>query len=649
MSARDDLVTVLGRYDDDAWAALASKGLLRRGRKDLEGLAVSLVSDDPVVVRVGDHQVTFAGPAPASATCSCPAVALCQHVITAGLWLADSGPAPDAGLHEALMAIDQAALLAHGGRAALRWAARFVADLEPDDVRISGEQQVQISFATPRVTFRFMGGGPAALLSDVKLPSPEKYAVAAVLAYQRAHGAEPPDVEPVRTRETATTRAQVGGRSRLLQAVSDLLLDTVRLGASHLSPAVHQRYETIAVWAQGAELHRLALLLRRLADQVELLLDRSARADEHALLDEAAIAYALACALQSAGEPPPTRLAGRARATYSTVRSMELVGLGGTPWHAASGYQGLTCLFWWVEERRFVSWTDARPDSMWSFDPRARWTQPGPWTGLRSPSMAAGRSVRLTDAQLSANGRLSGVERTRASVGPLLETPWSDLPIVEEWSALDDWVRGRRGLLDEPDPLRDWVLLKPAGADPAVFDPIRQAVWWVLRDGTGSGLGLSVRWTPLSSHAVSRLESLTPAELSEDALVLARLSSRSGQLTGEPVAIVRGREVDVLHFDEAPAHAKVTTRVLTERPEEEPAPAPLPGALLDLRTWLLRQLERGTGGTAPAALLKALDQRHRAARDLGFTVFPATDAAGDPAVQLLRSHYLTLQVADLLA
>jgi hypothetical protein len=681
VSALDDLVAVLQRFDDEAWAALANKGLVRRARKDLDALEVALASADPVVVQVGEHQVEFGASGPAGGACSCPAVTICQHVVTAGLWLAGhgaqdsspvttpdsasgadpgagpgvdpgAGPPPalaDTALHDELMALDQAALVAHGGRAALRWAAQLVADLDPDDVRISQGQQVQISFAAPRLTFRFVGGGLTGLISDVRLPAPEKYAVAAVLAYQRAHGAEPTPVEPLRARETATSRAQVGGRSRFLHAVSELLLDTVRLGASHLSPAVHQRYETIAVWAQGAELHRLALLLRRLADQVELLLDRSARADEHALLDEAAIAYALVSALDSAGEPPPSRLAGRARTTYTTVRSMELVGLGGMPWRAASGYHGLTCLFWWEEERRFVSWTDARPDSLWNFDPRARYTQPGPWTGLNSPSLTAGRSVRLTDAQLSPNGRLSGVERTHAAVGPLVDPPWSAMPVVDTWASLEERVRGRRSLLDESDPLRDWVLLRPAAADPAVFDPIRQTVWWALRDGTGSSFSLSMRWTPLASPAVQRLESLTSAEMPAGALVVARLAVRSGQLTGEPLSIVRGdRVVDVLHFDPAAARSTKERR-LTERPEEEEGQAPLPGPLLDLRTWLLRQMERGTGSAAPAVVLGGLDQRHRAVRDLGFAVFPAVADGSDPAVALLRSHYVGLQVAELLA
>ena len=90
VTAYDDLVAAAGRrYDDDAWAALANRGLLRRARKDLESLAVPLPSRPMPVVVAGGR----ARGAPSAlrdrpgATCSCPAATICQHVLTAALWL----------------------------------------------------------------------------------------------------------------------------------------------------------------------------------------------------------------------------------------------------------------------------------------------------------------------------------------------------------------------------------------------------------------------------------------------------------------------------------------------------------------------------------------------------------------------------------
>jgi hypothetical protein len=61
-----DAAAVLGRYDDEAWIALASRGLLRRARKDLETLAVRVTGEtqDGVEIAVGDQAVRIGAAGP---------------------------------------------------------------------------------------------------------------------------------------------------------------------------------------------------------------------------------------------------------------------------------------------------------------------------------------------------------------------------------------------------------------------------------------------------------------------------------------------------------------------------------------------------------------------------------------------------------
>ncbi|WP_418606117.1 NAD(P)H-hydrate dehydratase [Georgenia sp. SUBG003] len=70
--------------------------------------------------------------------------------------------------------------------------------------------------------------------------------------------------------------------------------------------------------------------------------------------------------------------------------------------------------------------------------------------------------------------------------------------------------------------------------------------------------------------------------------------------------------------------------------------------VLDLRGWLVRQAERGTGAASAAALAEVLREHHRRLRGIGLDVFPGDVPPGDVATQLLRSHYLVLQVTALL-
>jgi hypothetical protein len=674
VSARGEIVALVRRYDEDAWVALANRGLLRRATKDLAALDVHLTGEDDegVTVAVGDREVRIPVSGPSSATCSCPSAVICQHVLTAGLWLAASSPADEAvgveeapvaadpdRLHAELMALDEAALTSYAGRAGLRWAHQLLADLDSlaEQVGIERGEYVAVRLPRPEVTVRYLGGGLDALVLDQKVPQPQRIRVAAVLAWQRAHGLEQesPPLPKAAKEGTELTRSKADSRARLRTAVAVLLADTVRTGVSHLSGAVHERYTTLAVWAQGAEYHRLALHLRRLADQVELLLDRSARADDRRLLDDVVLARGLVRALDHAagGGTEPQGLVGRARTSYDPVASLPLVGLGGLTWRSGSGYHGLTCVFWAPERQRFLTWTDTRPEPVPGFDPRARWQQPGPWTGLDSPSATAGRRVTLTRALMSPESRLSGVESTSARLAQIeSDELLATLPVVETWAELGASDRSR-SLLDTPTAADRWTVVRPATYGPPQFDLNRQLLLWPLVDAVGQVLLAELPWADHHAHAIARIESLGPLP-EGTALVLRTRIGRDGPV-GEPVSLVLpGRPinpVDALHFHEGrPTKQSRWVAAMHGRPDreddtDEAARPPLP-PLVELRGWLEERAERGTSGADPRATAAELARLHRALRDVGLHCFPDLDpdAEPDPAELLLRSHYLLQQV-----
>ncbi|HJX90138.1 MAG TPA: hypothetical protein VJ372_06550, partial [Pyrinomonadaceae bacterium] len=83
------LVALVGGFDDASWEALASKGLVRRARKDLERLKVQIVDGggESLQIDVPPYVVLMPSSGPARATCSCPAPGVCQHILVAGLFL----------------------------------------------------------------------------------------------------------------------------------------------------------------------------------------------------------------------------------------------------------------------------------------------------------------------------------------------------------------------------------------------------------------------------------------------------------------------------------------------------------------------------------------------------------------------------------
>lgn len=195
-----DVAAVLGRYDDETWIALANRGLLRRARKDLETLEVRVVSEtqDGVEIAVGDRTVRMGVTGPGDAHCSCPSAVTCQHIITAGLWLASAAPepalrpeaavVPDADrLHGDLMAIDAAALTAHAGLPGYRWAHQMLDD-QATPPAITRGSYLTVTFERPALTVRYLGGGVDGLVLDQPVPDdgPRSAAVPVALAGLRA-------------------------------------------------------------------------------------------------------------------------------------------------------------------------------------------------------------------------------------------------------------------------------------------------------------------------------------------------------------------------------------------------------------------------------------------------------------------------------
>src|SRR5688572_29132954 len=84
----DRLKQIAAALDDDALAAMANKGLVRRAQKDLETAAPQIldVFGDRVRIQVAEAAVEIPE-LPSKSTCSCPATGICRHILSALLFL----------------------------------------------------------------------------------------------------------------------------------------------------------------------------------------------------------------------------------------------------------------------------------------------------------------------------------------------------------------------------------------------------------------------------------------------------------------------------------------------------------------------------------------------------------------------------------
>jgi SWIM zinc finger len=658
VSALDDLRALLARFDDAAFEALANRGLLRRARKDLEkSTPVLVAATASVEIAVGEWNVRMDSRGPAQAECSCPSAGTCQHILAACLWVKEGvagggarAPAaperesapPLEALHAELMSFDAAALSAWSGLPAFRWALELVRDSEGEDkVAIGGERNIVVAFAHPRVEMRYVGGGLDAAILDVASQDPRKYVAAAVLAYQLAHGRAlppPPErrggtrplalgVDHAGSESVATHRDTL--REKVLEAAGRLVVECVMTGLSHLSAAVAERFTTIAVSAQAAELHRTALLLRRLADHVEMLLNRHGGADEARMFDDLALAHTLLAALRAAGvgrgAEGPRHLVGEARSAYEHAGALELIGLGAYPWRTQSGHVGLTLVFRDGADSQWYTWSESRPEIQTGFDPVARYTGAGPWNGVGSPQQLVGQRVMLAGAHANRFGRLSAAEGTSAVLQGPADAASLERGAVAQWALLEARLRDAGGTLEEHDPRRGLAIVRPARTGKALFDPMRQELAWPLVDALGNVLPARVRHSALNAHAIARIEEWGTAAAGKAMLV--RLLRERGALVAEPISILDGAAgaVDSIYFESrgraAPSRLQRWKKALLPGATPVTVEGPPPGwTLLEaLDAQSLRLAERGLMELGPH-LVKGLEGELQRCSDAGFSL-----------------------------
>jgi hypothetical protein len=649
----NQLIGIYRRIDDAMWTSVANAGLLRRARKDLATLHPEIVdeTDDALTVALDAVRVTLDAGGPATAVCDCPSTGVCRHIIAAGLWLAALEPdTPDsAGVATELAAFDREYLLRHAGRAGYRWARDHVVTLDADHVITLDDGSMQLTL--PGVILRFPGGELTAMTAEPPVDDLPRWQVCAVLSYQRSVGVSVGDPGPLEPTPAECRRA--AEHRQMYDRVRRLLCDIVSAGTAHMSAATVERCDAAAITAQTQDHFRLAASLRRLAAGGRAILDRTARAGDESLFAELAWCLTLVSAL-AAAPSPPERLLGSGRTGYREVGTLELIGLGAYPWRADSGYLGLTAVFWCVTRSAFLTYTDTRPATIDTFDPRAQYRRHDPvWTGLSSVSAATGARVLLSEAKINEQGRLSRSAESHAVVTTLDHRDIvASLPVIDEWTAVAGSGRGR-ALLDPPEPHGDWVVLSPSATGIGRFDPIGQVLTRPVFDTADRSLDLRLTYDEVTGHAVARLD--TDTRLPAGGLIVGRRNAvgagADSTSTVMPVSVIdadatRTNPVDALHFD--PASTDPSGEALPAAPTTRPAPRTATTALLDTFAGrLIGTMERGTGGRG-ARELDDLDVWHQRLDRAGFGVFHVkqsdeVDGVGGEE-RLLRSYAVLLQV-----
>jgi hypothetical protein len=335
----------------------------------------------------------------------------------------------------------------------------------------------------------------------------QRWVVMAVLALHTLHG-KPPALEEESSREAPRSRPQV------LASTRELLETMATVGIAHGSPRMVERLFTLAISAAAVHLPRLSHLLKALADEVSQLVSRTAAADTQRLFDAMSWAHALARAIEAAEPNVPRELAGVARTQYDPVGDLGLAGVAAYPWQTASGFEGVTLLCWDVAGQCFVTWSTSRPTTTpGRFDLDRVYRYESAWSGGGSPERLSRSSFVLRQGRANALGRLSGGQQAivaELKQGDPLQLDFGNL-LFQDWNELARYAASLypiglrlRNLLDRI------VVLQPTEWGERSFDEMQQAFCWLLQDGAGRSLLVTLPWNGLNEMAIEFLEAVKP-------------------------------------------------------------------------------------------------------------------------------------------
>lgn len=396
------IATLIATHDEDALAALANAGIVKRAKRDLAAnkAVIESVTDTRAIVNVGDNTVQFTGPALGNSNCTCSATSVCRHMVLAVLALR-AAPQQDVELQTSA-AVEINALT----EAELRKFAGAEWDKAVTLARISGNAVVTKESLNLSVTLRdvehsvtFLAGQgmQGAAFKGAKSARRRVVAAAAIVARAQA-GVQP--VAALELSADASTTVDID-TLRLTQTAIVTLVSAVFQGGSVIA---EDAVFDLSITARAQAAPRLTALLRLLVRQA-----RQARAHhidyaEDRFLINAALTYALTHAL--IGNPDDTALTGVIRRTYRPYDVDRIIPLGAAKWETAGGSRGLRLHLFAPVEREWYSLVQARGAGMDpGFSPQSVYSNPL-WS-LAPLQKMIGSILRLRDAKTTDDNQIA--------------------------------------------------------------------------------------------------------------------------------------------------------------------------------------------------------------------------------------------------
>jgi len=329
-------------------------------------------------------------------------------------------------------------------------------------------------------------------------------------------------------------------RQEILHETQKLLETMLANGVAHPSSRIIERLSTLSMSALAVHLPRVSHLLRMLSEEVALLLNRDAAADTQRLFSSMSWTYSLISAIAAAGENLTSDLAAEARSQYAPVGDIQLAGMGAYPWQTASGFEGISILFWDIQAKKFLTWSASRPSSAnMGFDLEQIYNS-SVWSGGGSANQLSRSNFTLKNARVNSVGRISTSQQT--SVETLAPQGLADIDLGDrcfhDWATLQEYAKAQFVIgLTLRNPMESLVVLEPKLWLERSFDEMQQTFCWTIVDTASRTLKLTLPWTAVNEASIHFLECLK-AEKDRLHKVVARIVNQGSSIAIEPITFI---------------------------------------------------------------------------------------------------------------
>lgn len=491
---------------DDTLSEWASRGLLRRAQKLLEGQdsVEWQLEGEQAAVSLDGHRQQLAGVGFERLSCSCPAFGICHHQVALLL-----------GLRTHLLEVAEAAVPAVApaepwrveidelpgllGRAAMnraqRWLAQgLAAELRIDERELRAEMEVPARF---EVMIPRSGGLPASLCSCRE----SRCAHRALVLLQ---------VAGVQVSEDAPAEALDHRQQQALASLDAWLQELAVLGLNGGSSLFLARGEALATELVQADLPLPGRLLTRVVGCLGAERAGMTGSSARELREQLAplIAHRRALARVPLPQPLP-QLAGVHRRRFHPVGELELLCVAAQCWETRSDFIGYSLHFLSLRDGRHYSMSESRARALnpqWS--PRQALLQ-AEFGGQRAASLV-GRHCLLEKGWASEDGRLSSREGTRLRVGEALCAAVMGQLQRSPAQRVRQIVEHRLHWLYRADP-QGWGLVGARVVRMPVFERLRQGWEGLAESEDGVEFALRLEDLPDSRRAVRLLQAAAGA------------------------------------------------------------------------------------------------------------------------------------------